>query len=77
MLIIGEVKDMKSARFGHKMIIKHLPDFPIHLNKERYQSLCKQFETEIGLCSNNQSGHLIANGTFWIHQTGTASFNLL
>ena len=66
---------MKSARFGHKMIIKHLPDFPIHLNKERYQSLCKQFETEMGLCSNNQSGHLIAIGTFWIHQTGTASFN--
>ena len=75
MLIIGEVKDISTARFGHKMIIKHLPDFPIHLNKDRHQSLCKQFETEIGLWTDNTNGHLMVIGTFGINQSGTASFD--
>ncbi len=74
MLIIGEVKDISSARFVHKMIIKHLPDFPIHLNKDRYQSLCKQFETEMGLWSDNANGHLMVIGTFGINQSGSTSF---
>lgn len=75
MLIIGVVKDISSARFGYKMIIKHLPDFPIHINKDRYQSLCNQFETEMRLWSDNDNGHLMVIGTFGINKSGTASFD--
>ncbi len=74
MLIIGEVKSISSALLGYKMIIKHLPDFPIHLNKDRYQSLCNQFETEMRLWSSNTNGHLTVIGTIGINQSASASF---
>ena len=74
MLIIGEVKSMTSARFGYKIIIKHLQDFPIYLNRNKYQSLCNQFETEMRLWSNNINGHLTVIGTIGINQSGSASF---
>lgn len=74
MLIIGEVKEITSARFGHKMVIKHLPDFPIMLNHDIYRRLCKRFEVELALWSANESGHLIVMGTFGINASGIPSF---
>jgi Protein of unknown function (DUF1173) len=74
MLIIGEVKDITSARFGYKMVIKHLPDFPIMLNHDIYHRLCKRFEIELELWSANESGHLIVMGTFGINASGIPTF---
>lgn len=34
MLIVGEVKEITAARFGYKMVVKHLPDFPVMLNDD-------------------------------------------
>lgn len=74
MLIIGEVKEITSARFGYKMVIKHLPDFPIMLNHDIYHRLCKRFEVELELWSANERGHLIVMGTFGINASGIPSF---
>jgi Protein of unknown function (DUF1173) len=74
MLIIGEVKEFTSARFGYKMVIKHLPDFPIMLNQDIYHRLCKRFKVELELWSANESGHLIVMGTFRINASGIPSF---
>ncbi|NOU12513.1 MAG: DUF1173 domain-containing protein [Methylococcaceae bacterium] len=74
MLIIGEVKDITTARFGFKMVIKHLPDFPILLNKDRYHYLCKVFGSEMGLWSEDPNGHLMVIGTFGINKSGTPSY---
>jgi Protein of unknown function (DUF1173) len=77
MLIIGEVKEITSARFGHKMVIKHLPDFNIMLNNDIYHRLCKRFDVELELWSANESGHLIVMGTFGINSSGIPSFEEL
>jgi Protein of unknown function (DUF1173) len=74
MLILGEVKDITSARFGYKMVIKHLPDFSIMLNEDIYNRLCKRFEVEIELWSANENGHLMVIGTFGINDSGIPSF---
>jgi Protein of unknown function (DUF1173) len=74
MLIIGEVKEITSARFGYKMVIKHLPDFNITLNHDIYHRLCKRFEVELELWSANETGHLIVMGTFGINASGIPSF---
>lgn len=74
MLIIGEVKDIAEARFGHKMVIKHLPDFPIFLNPDIFQRLHRHFANEIELWSANDHGHLVVIGTFGMNASGIASF---
>jgi Protein of unknown function (DUF1173) len=74
MLIIGEVKEIDKTRFGYKIVIKHLPDFPIMLNNDIYLRLCKHFEVELALWSANESGHLIVMGTFGINASGVSSF---
>jgi hypothetical protein len=74
MLVIGEVKDIVEARIGHKMVIKHLPDFPILLNNDMYRRLNKHFVSEIELWSANEQGHLLAIGTFGVNASGIAIF---
>jgi Protein of unknown function (DUF1173) len=74
MLIIGEVKEINKARFGYKMVIKHLPDYPIMLNPDIYNRLCKRFEVELALWSANESGHLIVMGTFGFYAARIPSF---
>ena len=65
MLIVGEVKEITSARFGYKMVVKHLPDFPVMLNDDIYHRLIKRFNVEVELWSANENGHLMVIGTFW------------
>jgi Protein of unknown function (DUF1173) len=74
MLMVGEVKEITSARFGYKMVVKHLPDFPIMLNDDIYHRLLKRFNVEIELWSANESGHLMVIGTFGIKESGIPSF---
>ena len=74
MLIVGEVKEITSARFGHKMVVKHLPDFPIMLNDDICHRLLKRFNVEIELWSANENGHLMVIGTFGINDSGIPSF---
>lgn len=73
-LMVGELKELAAARFGHKMVVKHLPDFPIMLNNDIYHRLLKRFNVEIELWSANESGHLMVIGTFGINDSGIASF---
>jgi Protein of unknown function (DUF1173) len=74
MLMVGEVKEITSARFGYKMVVKHLPDFPIMLNDDIYHRLLKRFNVEIELWSANENGHLLVIGTFGINGYGIPSF---
>ncbi|MEQ1544713.1 DUF1173 domain-containing protein [Methyloglobulus sp.] len=74
MLMVGEVKEITSARFGYKMVVKHLPDFPIMLNDDIYHRVCKRFNVELELWSANENGHLMVIGTFGINDSGIPSF---
>ena len=72
MLIVAEVKDITPARFGYKMVLKHLPYFPILLNDDIRRRVNRQFSSELELWSADDNGHLIIIGTFSINVSGIA-----
>ena len=72
MILLGEVKDIAPARNGHRLIIKHMPDFPFLLDESLYRRLQVRFENEMALRSANQDSHLIAVATFGLTLAGLA-----
>lgn len=77
MLAVGEVKEIAPARFGHKLILKHLPDRPLMLNDDLYKRLLKRFELELGLWNALEGTHLVLMGTFGVGTTGVAALEEL
>lgn len=63
-MLIGELKEIKPARFGHKLVIKHLPEHPFYLNDQTYKRMVKQFDAELLLWRGIESSHLIVIATF-------------
>lgn len=72
MLLIGELKEMGDARFGKKVVIKHLADCPFILNDDVYKRFLKRFDSELALWSGNENSHLIVIATFGVNAVGTA-----
>jgi len=73
MIAIGEIKEIAQSRYGHKIIFKHLPDFPFMMNDDIHKRLCKRFEVELGLWDAIETSHLIAIGIFGLAKTGIAT----
>jgi hypothetical protein len=73
MLVVGEVKELAQSRYGHKIVLKHLPDCHFMMNDDIYKRLLKRFEVELGLWDALESTHLMMVGTFGIGATGVAS----
>ncbi|MEO8921823.1 MAG: DUF1173 domain-containing protein [Caldimonas sp.] len=72
MLLIGEVKSMEPARYGHKIVIKHLPDMPLLLAEDLHHRMVKRFNNELALWSENESIHLLTIATFGMSPAGVA-----
>lgn len=72
MILVGEIKDIAPARNGFRLVIKHLPDFPLLLEETLNRRLQVRFENEIALWSANQDSHLIAIATFGLTLAGLA-----
>jgi hypothetical protein len=64
MMFIGEVKEFGSARFGHKMVIKHAPDFHFLLAEDIYKRLMEKYEQDLDLWRSLEDTHLMVVGTF-------------
>ena len=47
MILVGEVKEICPARYGHKIIIKHAPDCHFMLQDDIHKRLLKRFSSEI------------------------------
>jgi Protein of unknown function (DUF1173) len=75
-LLIGEVKQIDPARFGQKLTIKHLPDFPFMVADDLSARIRKRFASELALWNAHPS-HLIAVATFGIDLAGVASIEEL
>lgn len=73
MILIGELKELSDARFGKKIVIKHLADAPFMVSENMYQRLLKRFEHELMLRSSIASSHLIAIATFHVSRAGVPS----
>ena len=73
MLVAGEVKELAQSRYGHKIVLKHLPDCHFMMNDDIHKRLLKRFEVELGLWDALEGTHLMMIGTFSIGATGVAS----
>lgn len=81
-ILIGEVKEFGEARFGHKLVVKHMPDCPFYFGDDIHKRLNKWFAAEIATFQQDESVHLMAICTFLLSPSGhpqidTLSFMLL
>jgi hypothetical protein len=72
MILVGEVKDFAPTRSGHRLVAKHLPDFPLILDEGLYRRLQRRFENELALWGADDPSHLIAIATFGLSPAGLA-----
>jgi hypothetical protein len=77
MILIGELKAIEPARFGYKLIIKHLPDAPLMLDDDLHRRMLKRFADELELWQADEHGHLMVIATFSVGRTGLASVHEL
>ena len=73
MLLVGEVKAISPSRYGHKLVVKHLPDFAFMLNEDIHKRINKRFETELSLWDAIEGVHMIAIATFGVNKAGVAT----
>lgn len=72
-IVIGEVKAIENARYGHKIVFKQVPDFHFMLNEDAHKRIHKRFENELALWGAFEGTHLMAIATFGIGQAGLAN----
>lgn len=77
MLVIGEIKNIAEARFGHKIILKHCPDYHFMMNEDLHARLYKRFTDALELSETLPESHLIMIGTFRTSASGVASLEEL
>ena len=64
MLLIAPVKHIDQARFGHKIVLKHLPDMPLMVNDDLHKRLTVRFAVQLALWGQLDSTMLLLIGTF-------------
>lgn len=75
MVLVGEIKEFQPARGGHRIVVKHMPGFPLLLEDKAWQRLKTRFEVELALWSANDGSHLIAIATFGVNAAGLAAID--
>lgn len=64
MLLIAEVKALEPARFGHRLVCKHLPDLPLQVNDDLHRRLTTVFRGPLALWAQLEETHLLVIGVF-------------
>jgi hypothetical protein len=77
MVLVGEVKLIEPSRYGHKLVIKHLPDLPFIMAEDLHKRMLKRFGNDLALWDADGSTHLLAVATFGIGSTGIAAIEEL
>lgn len=71
MIVVGEVKTIEAARYGERIVIKHLPDFPFGMDADMARRFHKRFAVEEQLWNaEDGSGHLMMAATFSVGKSG-------
>jgi len=73
MLVIAEIKELADARYGKKIVFKHVPDCAFMLREDISLKLKKHFAAELELWGALEDLHLILLGTFSVSQNGIPS----
>ncbi|WP_068273596.1 DUF1173 domain-containing protein [Aldersonia kunmingensis] len=70
LLLVAEVKTIAPARFGYKVVFKHVPDCPFLLPEDLHRRLHKAFDIELALWEAVEHTHLVAAATFAVSPAG-------
>jgi len=73
MLLVGEVKEIAAARYGHRVLIKHVPDQAFAIDEQLYRRLQRRFETELDLWGTSDDLRLVTIATFGLSTSGLPS----
>ncbi len=73
MVVVGEVKEIGKARYGMKVVVKHLPDFPFQISDDLHARLVRRFDLELSLWDAHVGSHLIMIATFGVNPVGVAN----
>jgi len=69
-ILIGEVKNIDSTRFGYKMLIKHMPDTPLYMDEDIFKRIVKNFSQELTVFDEYEKTHLLTICTFYLSASG-------
>jgi hypothetical protein len=72
MMMVAEVKHVEPSRYGHKFVLKHLPDMPLMLAEDLHKRIFKRFENDLALWDADEAAHLVMIGTFGFDGAGNA-----
>lgn len=75
MVLIGEVKSVNAARYGFKVVIKHLPHLAFNLDEQIGRRMEKRFKDELALWNADETTHLIIVATFGVGPAGMMAIN--
>jgi hypothetical protein len=70
MLMIAEVKEITPARFGHKAVIKHIPDQAFMLDEQLYCRIGRRFASVLSLWGACEDLHMVIMATFSVTAAG-------
>ena len=57
LIVIGEAKGIERATYGHRLLVKHLPDAPIYLDDDVHTRLLREQLDAVELIESDTSGH--------------------
>jgi hypothetical protein len=77
MVLVGEVKQIEPSRYGHGLVIKHLPDLTFMMADDLHKRMVKRFASELALWGADKSTHLIVIATFSVGTIGVVSIEEL
>jgi Protein of unknown function (DUF1173) len=73
LIVVGEVKEFGAARYGHKIVLRHMPDWPLLVSAELLTAITKRFAAEIAAWSAIDAAHLVIIATIGLTAGGFAS----
>lgn len=71
-IVVGEIKEVTAARYGKKVILKQVPDFPFMLSSDLNKRLEKVYKDEVSLWNAFPEIHLVMIATFSVGGAGIA-----
>ncbi len=77
MLLIGELKEIVPARFGHRAVVKHLPDQAFAVDELLYRRMARRFAAELALWGAADDVHLVVMGSFAVGSGGVPALQEL
>jgi hypothetical protein len=70
MILIGELKEVSAARFGHRLRIKHLPDDGFVVDDVLHGRMGRHFANELTLWAASKATRMIVAATFELNGPG-------